>query len=416
MKKTGLHYAWIILVSCFFVYGGSMGLGLNCSGLFNAAISDDLNMSISKFTFSTVFNGLSAAAALMAVDEIFRKFNIKAVLSISALFYASYLFLRSFCNNLLEFCLVNVIGGVSSAFLFYVPVPMLINAWFREKNGMALSIATLSSGVMGAVMNSVLSGVIERSGWRTASMVNGAVSALLVIPAVLLFVVKTPREKGLKPYGYKEEPERKPITSPGDVDIREHVNIDFSLKEKRNRLFLSIILAFIAYLVSTCTQSMAHYARVNGLSLTVGASLATAGMIGNMIGKAATGALIDKKGALRAFDCSFAGAAAGFLILAFFPGAPVFVLYAGIGIAALSAANNVIAMPVVVGSFSSGEEYVTFMSRVSVSTMISTALGTYISGALYDLTGSYLFEYVLYALLTLLGLMIIHKVMKKPVD
>ena len=401
------------MICCFAIYGGTMGVGWNCIGIFNAAIAKDLGLSISAFTFSSIFNGLAAAVMLLFTDRIFKNCNIKTVLFISTVCYALHIGLRAVCSEIWQFCLINVLGGAACAFLFYVPVPMLINAWFREKNGIALSVATLSSGVIGAILNPVLGNLIASNGWRFASVVNGIVSAAIALPFILFLLVKTPEEAGLRPYGWKPEPERKPVTSPSEVDITEHMNIDYTPSEKRVRLFLSIILAFMVYLVSTCVQQMAHYAQVNGLSVMAGSALASAGMIGNLSGKAGIGAVIEKLGKRKTFAISFSLAAAGDLILAFLPGAPIGVLYAGIALAAISAANNAIAMPIVVAGFSAGEEYVTFISKVSVATMISTAFGSYISSALYDLTGSYVFEYVLYAALTMIGLAIVLYVLKE---
>lgn len=38
-NKGSFHYAWLIPVSCFCLYGETMGGGYNCGGVFNAAIS-----------------------------------------------------------------------------------------------------------------------------------------------------------------------------------------------------------------------------------------------------------------------------------------------------------------------------------------------------------------------------------------
>ena len=99
--------------------------------------------------------------------------------------------------SLVGFSLLFVFSGIASAFLLYVPVPMMLNAWFRKKRGLATGIAMMAMGIGGAVMNLILGGVIERSGWRTATYVQGAISIIIAAPFILLFAVKTPKDKGM---------------------------------------------------------------------------------------------------------------------------------------------------------------------------------------------------------------------------
>ena len=403
LKNGRLHYGWFIMIACCAIYGGSMGVGYNCIGLFNAAIAKDMGMTISGFSSTNIFMGASSAFMLLFADRIFRKYDVRAVLCASEFLYALSLALRAVCTEYWQFALVHVLTGAACAFLFYVPVPMLINAWFKEKAATALSIAMLSSGIIGAVCNTAIGSVIAASGWREAAVVNGLVSALITLPITFLFARKTPAELGLKPYGTEEE-ECKPATEPAEIDPTEAVSVKSVPRKKRKKLAASFVLAFLVFILSTAPQQMAHYAQVNGLSVPVGATLATAGMLGNMTGKALMGALMDRIGSRKTLTVTFTLAAIGAFMLAYLSKAPLFILYIAIALAAMAAGNNVIAMPTVVGSFSDGDEYVTFMSKVSVATMIGTALSTYLNGALYDLTGSYVFEYTLFGVLTFVAL------------
>lgn len=402
-KEGRLHYGWFIVIACCAIYGGTMGVGYNRIGLFNAAIAKDLGMTISGFSSTNIFIGASSAFMLLFADRIFKKYDVRAVLCIAEFLYALSLALRAVCTQYWQFALINIVNGAACSFLFYVPVPMLINAWFREKASTALSISAISSGVIGAVFNSVLGSVIAAKGWREAAFLNGLVCALITIPLTFLLVRKTPEEMGVRPYGAEKEDVRTAPTSP-KTEPTEAVKVWTISREKKAKLASAFVLAFLVFVLSTCVQQMAHYAQVNGLSVTAGATLATAGMLGNMGGKFLMGGLFDRIGTRKTLAVSFTMAAVGTLMLAFLPHAPLFILYAAIALAAMSAGNNVITMPIVVGSFSDGDEYITFMSKVTVGTMIGTAFGTYISGALYDLTGSYVFEYTLYAALTFAAL------------
>ena len=402
-KEGRLHYSWIIMIACCAIYGGTMGVGYNCIGLFNAAIARDMGMTISGFSSTNIFMGASSALMLLFADRIFRKCDVRAVLCISEFLYALSLVLRAVCTEYWQFALVHVLTGAACAFLFYVPVPMLINAWFKEKAATALSVAMLSSGIIGAVCNTAIGSVIAAQGWREAAVVNGVISALITLPVTFLFVRKTPAEVGLKPYGYRQTA-LEAFAHPDEKRSAGKISLKDVPADKKRKLAASFVLAFLVFILSTAPQQMAHYAQVNGLSVTVGATLATAGMLGNMSGKALMGGLMDRIGSRKTLSVTFTLAAIGAFMLAYLSKAPLFVLYIAIALAAMAAGNNVIAMPIVVRSFSDGDEYVTFMSKVSVATMIGTALSTYLNGALYDLTGSYVFEYTLFGVLTFVAL------------
>lgn len=256
-KKSKFHYAWLIMVSCFFLYGGTMGVGYNCGGVFNAAISKAMGWSISGFTFSTIFLGAASALTLVFVDRIFDRFPMKAVLGISIVVYGLSLMLKCICSEIWQFCILYAVNGAAAAFLFYVPVPMLINRWFRKKAGFALGLSLLSSGIVGAVLNPVLSAVIEAKGWQTAAVVNGIVSIVFALPPVLLFVKKCPEEMGLKPYGAEDLAE----DSAAGASTSEGAELrPIHPREQRICFACSFVLAMIVLIISMIPQQLAHFA------------------------------------------------------------------------------------------------------------------------------------------------------------
>lgn len=404
----------MIMICCFLIYGTTMGAGLNVSGLFNTAIAADLGWSISKFSACTIFLGGAAALTLTVTDRIFRKYDIRLILVISIAVYALTIAMKSVCSKVWQFCLLYAVNGATTAFLHYVPVPLLINNWFKKKAGTALGISLFSSGILGAVMNPVLSRLIEAHGWRYATIANGLFIALFSIPLVAVFVRKTPEEMGLIPYGAEIAPAAPMIvkTSPSDVDPTEDYHAGVLPSDKKKYFGYSLIIAFIAYLVSSLSQQFAHFASVSGISASTGAALVTVWMAGNMTGKLCIGAAADRYGKRRTFIVSFSLAALGFILLGIGVRFSV-LLFAGAFLGGISAPNNAVVLPLVISEYSKGDEYLYYVSKVTISTMVSTALGTYICGAIYDFTGSYAVEFVLYGILTAAALFFILKIIKR---
>ena len=415
LEKHHIHYAWVIMISCFMVYGATMGMVFNLGGIFNAAISVDMGITISEFTVVTIASGLTSAVALLTVvDRVIKKAGLIRVMTVSVVVYGVSVVLRSVCTTLWQFALTYALNGLAGAFLLYVPMPLIINAWFQEKAGLALGITMLSSGAVGGIMNPVIQNVILAHGWRYAAVVNGVLSVVMALPFLLIFLKRDPKEMGLLPYGYKGEPEpEKPVTSPSEAARLTPFDTRYSPKEKKKLFAMSFVMAIILYLVSSVPQQLAHFGIVNGLGASGGALLVSCGMAGNMTGKAVMGLCTDRFGKKKTFLAFITISNIGLLMISFLYRMPFFVPAVSAFLIGFTAAENTMIVPMAVGEYSSGEEYLENISRVSVATMLSTAFGTYVSSAIYDLTGSYSIEFMLYLALHLFAMTLLLRILRK---
>ncbi len=402
-----IHYAWWILAACFMIYGATMGLGVNLTGIFNAAIAEDLGIAISKYTAVTIAGGLISALALMTVvDKIIRKNDLRLVLCLAAILYGSSYILRGRCTKLWQFVGMYLINGFSSSFLLYVPIPLILNAWFHKKAGFAMGITMLSSGVAGLLTNPIMQRLIAGRGWRFASYVNGLLIIVLSVPFILIFIRRSPSELGMRAYGEEEELSSGDGPTGKSEEAAVHYNSLYTPKEKRRLFAYTFVFAIFAYLVSTVPQQLAHFGIVTGLGAANGALLVSCGMAGNMTSKALLGICVDKFGKRNSFALFLSIAILGLTGLSFLYRFPMAVIGAAAFLSGFSACVNTMMSPMLVAEYATGDEYLTFVSRVSVATMISTAFGTYVSSAIYDFTGSYSVEFIFYAILYMIAIAI----------
>ncbi len=99
--------------------------------------------------------------------------------------------------------LLYMVGNVFSGVLTH---QMLLGQWFREKRGLALSIAYLGINVIGAVSSRFLvQPITETYGFRTALIVMGSLQ-FLAWPLVLLVYKDRPALMGLHPDGSPPSP------------------------------------------------------------------------------------------------------------------------------------------------------------------------------------------------------------------
>ena len=77
----------------------------------------------------------------------------------------------AFTESLLFFYILGAIRGIGVGFFGLVPMSLFINNWFYEKNGLAMSIASETSGVAEIIFAPVFANIIANFGWRTAFIV-----------------------------------------------------------------------------------------------------------------------------------------------------------------------------------------------------------------------------------------------------
>lgn len=411
-KKTGIHYAWKIMISCCALYI-TVGLLNNTQGLYYPAICADLGCKTSAFTFITVISGLAAMIALGIVDRVYNKYQTRWVLFLMITIYAGTFYLRTLVRSFLAFYIIYIVMGIASAFLIYVPIPMLINIWFKERRGFALGVSLLMSGISAAISSPIISRSIESIGWQKTSALNALIGFAVSAPIVLIFVRNKPQDIGLLPYGANEADaeEYEAAMSETKKAAGSKISLGSLGEEKRIKLIICFIMAVILMLIAGIYHQFATFAESIGVSSAVGAALLSLDMIGNMGSKAIQGVCIDRFGSRKTLTVSFVLVMISMIFLCMY-NVPA-LLYAGALLTGISAANNGIAIPVMLESFSDGEEYVYCISRVTMGTMLATAFATYIGNAIYDICGTYTVEFVLYAVLQLVCLVLMWIILKK---
>lgn len=422
--KPKIHYAWFILILVCVLNATTMGFLVNCNGVFYQPIIKEMGWELSQYTFTMILIGLAAFFTLPVVDKIYAKFPLKLVLELSIIGYAGCFAIRGFMYSLPGFAILFVFTGIFSAFLLYVPGPMLINAWFEKRRGLALGIAMMSMGIGGAVMNVILGAIIESAGWRVACFAQGAFSILIATPFILFIAKKTPAEMGLKPYGYGEKEISVEADADGNAgsvnDVKSEVKSGtepsakkrISMKGKEGIFIRCFILAVLCNLLSAIPQQLPSYATTCGFAAMIGATLVSVNMIGNTTVKAVLGICVDKYGERKVYTVGMIAILAG-LGLAVIGKSNIIFLYVSAALLGLTAANNVMLPPMSVRTFAPGDEYTYFMSRISMGTMLATAFGTFLISCLYDLTGGYTNVFLIYGCVQIAALILMSTVFKK---
>ena len=178
------------------------GLGINGSvlGIFLSPVAQSLGCGMGSLSLYMTIRALVATAFIPLAGRLLLRCDVRVLLTAAFLLQGLCLAGMGSLHSLSQFYFLGGIGGIASAFIFFIPVPMLITNWFSVKTGTVLGIATAFSGVGGAIFTPVGSYLIQSFGWRTAYWVLGLAGLAIVLPFTLLVIRRHPAEKGLLPY------------------------------------------------------------------------------------------------------------------------------------------------------------------------------------------------------------------------
>jgi predicted MFS family arabinose efflux permease len=246
--------------------------------LFIQPIADDLGWSR-----SLISAGYSAAALLTALcsplmGRVLDRFGVRATLIAAVTLYAG-------CTALVGalppipwafvalYALIGVFGAAHSP----LPYAKVVSAWFDNRRGLALGVAMSGIGLGGIILPQIVRRLLETLDWRTAYAGLGGVILLIAMPAILLLIREPAPRAG----------EEAAHGSPPGVSPKEAL---------RDRRFW--ILAAAVFLTTMTLNGLAAHAvpllSSHGLPRAAAAAMLPALGLSSLLGRLATGYLLDR--------------------------------------------------------------------------------------------------------------------------
>lgn len=281
--------AWKIMAAMMCIQAGSLGILMNCNGILFSAVIRDLGFRAGDLSLYYTIRSLVTAFFVTTTTRLVFEKKSNVVMAILGCFYTlPYLAMFSF-SKLWQFYIAGALTGIGMSCTMTV-IPMVLNNWFRTKNGMVIGLTVSASGVAGALFSPVCSRLIVNFGWRATAVIMGVIGFCLIVLPAFFFLIPTPEEAGERPYGASEAvKEEKKDTESGMKRV----------------LPLSVfIMTLVAILgpgsLVQFNQQLSTYAQTIGYTIETGALLTSLSMIGNLTGKMMLGALADRIGVYRA--------------------------------------------------------------------------------------------------------------------
>lgn len=393
-----IFYGWYIVAAACILLAVCWGITFNTASLFINPISDDFGISRKAINMTFSIRSITQLTISLFSWIIFTRFKLGNMMKVASITAIISLYLNSRVESLFALYLLTAILGASTVLTGMMPLSIVINNWFKEKNGTALGIAFMGSGIGGMIFNTLAGGWIVEYGWRTTYQILALIYLLVAVP-IVFFVIKTdPRELGLVAYG--SDKSDKTITK---VETEEELTGITLSEAKKTVSFWLLCLTIIIFTMSgvTIINNTAPYLIDINYSPTFSANIVALSMGSLALGKMVLGVLFDRFGLRISTFISTTAMVVSFICF----------LYAdnymalGLLIAAsgISGAFLTVAYPVITQTLFGRKDYSGIYGFLNVAHSMGSIIAPIIIGSLYDKSGSYTSSLILMMILAIIA-------------
>ena len=255
------------------------------------------------------------------------------------------------------------------------PLVADVSHWFLRRRGIAMAIAASGNYLSGAIWPLLLAGVQAEHGWRGAYLALAVIVPALVLPLSLTLRRRVTEESWVAADAAASLRSRTTGLSPATLTAL---------------LFVAGIACCVA--MSMPQVHIVAYCVDLGYGPAVGAEMLSLMLLGGVVSRLVSGFLADRLGGLKTL---LLGSALQTLALVLFlPSDALVSLYLVSAIFGLAQGGIVPAYAIIVREYLPAREAGARVGIVTFATIAGMALGGWMSGAIHDATGSYLYAFL----------------------
>ncbi len=199
-KNGKMHYAWKIVIACILMKLGTAGAISVAISNFVAPIVAELGCDVAELTMFTSICGITMALLYTTAAKFLNRNKIGLIVGFASVAEVLGFALMATYKSVYMFYISGFIIGAAQAFTGLIAIPIILNMWFKKKNGTVLGLV-IAVGTVATMIYTMLSAqLITSFGWRQTYLIMAAMAAVITLPAVFL-LIKTPEEAGCLPYG-----------------------------------------------------------------------------------------------------------------------------------------------------------------------------------------------------------------------
>ncbi|MGE0453124.1 MAG: MFS transporter [Vicinamibacteria bacterium] len=377
-RTSGVFYGWVIAACALLALLVSNGMTISGITVFDEALLKEFGWSRADLKLRDLLQfGLSGLLAPF-IGAVADRFSLKRLMlggaGLLALCFAAY----SRLESLTGLYLIHVGIALVLALVGLVLNVLLVSRWFVRKRGTAIGIALVGTSLGGTLLPPLGRWLIASYGWRTAFLIEAALPFLLLL-VLWLFVYDAPEDKGLVPLGAHDAGHGGPPAGSSGLSFAEALG---------TWTFWALALCAMTTFYSILAVASHLFLHLRGLGFSPASAANGLGMLFLMglVGKFLFGWLADVLDRKLVFLTNIGVMLAGSLCLSslrpelFWP----FIVLFGFGWGGLYTLLQLLVMDSF-GLKAGGK----ILGTITVLDALGGGLGPWVTGLLYDRTGSY---------------------------
>jgi MFS family permease len=275
-------------------------------------------------------------------------------------------------GSLTQFALVHgVLVGLLGCSATFVPLVADTSLWFTRRRGIAVAICASGNYLAGAIWPTVVQHFFETVGWRQTYIGVGIFCVATMLPLALALRRRPP--------ALMETPGVAHTSSSSDRPL------GLSPLALQNLLWIAGLACCVA--MSMPQVHIVAYCGDLGYGAARGAEMLSLMLGCGIVSRLASGWICDRIGGLRTL--LLGSALQGIALLLFLPSDRLAALYVVSALFGLFQGGLVPSYAIIVREYFSPREAGARVGTVLMATLFGMALGGWMSGAIFDLTGSY---------------------------
>ena len=360
-------YAWMrLLVALALGTVGSIGMWSFVVEL--PAVQADFGIARGEASLAFTLTMLGFGVGGIVMGRLADRFGIALPVIIGAIALGAGYGLSSLANSIWPFALAQGLLGFGSAATFG-PLMTDISHWFVRRRGIAVALASCGNYLAGTIWPPLIQHFVASSGWRTTQIGIGVLCVVAILPLVTLMRRRAPAHH---------------------VNSATHQMPRLaSLGISANALMVLLFIAGIACCVAMAMPQVhiVAYCGDLGYGPARGAEMLSMMLGFGLISRITGGFVADRIGGVATLLASSVLQGLALLLYLFFDG--LFSLYVISALFGLFQGSIVPMYAIVVREYFAPQEAGTRLGVVLMATLGGMALGGWMSGWIFDVTGSY---------------------------
>ncbi len=345
------------------------GIGMWALAVAMPAVQSTLGVSRADISFAYSMNMIGFFLGGVIVGRLVDRRGIVVASVVSALGLGAGFGLAASTTSLLAFAAAQTLVGFSAAATF-APLIADISHWFEKRRGVAVAIAASGNYIAGAIWPPIVELMIHHHGWRTTYASAGVLCVAAMIP--LAFTLR------------RRAPDH---AAGGAAPVAQRSLAALGLSPNALQALLIVAGLSCCIAMSMPQVHIVAYCADRGFGVAVGAEMLSLMLGFGIVSRVGSGWLADRDGGAMTL---LLGSTAQAIALVFYLMADSVVsLYVVSALFGLFQGGIVPSYAIIVREYFPAREAASRVGLTVSSTVLGMALGGWMGGKLFDITGSY---------------------------